>query len=97
MDAPLSEVRIANEPPTILQQYVEAEPSDATRVLDAIHKFTDLVYDIWKNGTYGGPNLGFQFEYQYVRWEELVLSLQWLYDHDPRGEDRYHCSDNYAG
>ncbi|KAI5833318.1 hypothetical protein K523DRAFT_343192 [Schizophyllum commune Tattone D] len=70
-----------------LTQYVEAAPSDATRVLDAIHKFTDLVYDIWKNGTYGGPNLGFQFEYQYVRWEELVLSLQWLYDHDPRGKE----------
>ncbi|KAL1705246.1 hypothetical protein EV121DRAFT_258782 [Schizophyllum commune] len=70
-----------------LTQYIEAEPSDATRVLDAIHKFTDLVYDIWNNGTYGGPNLGFQFEYQYVRWEELVLSLQWLYDHDPRGKE----------
>lgn len=70
-----------------LTQYVEAEPSDADRVLDAMHKFIDLVYGIWKNGTYGGPELGFQFEYQYVRWEELVLTLQWLYDKDPRGKE----------
>ncbi|KAL1745004.1 hypothetical protein HDZ31DRAFT_82266 [Schizophyllum fasciatum] len=70
-----------------LTQYVEAEPSDAERVLDAIHKFADLAYDLWTNGTYGGPELGFQFEYQYVRWEELVLSLQWLYDHDARGKE----------
>lgn len=31
--------------------------------------------------------MGFQFDYQFVRWEELIYSLQWLYDTDPRGKE----------
>ncbi|KAF8901377.1 hypothetical protein CPB84DRAFT_1815219 [Gymnopilus junonius] len=29
--------------------------------------------------------LGLIFDYQYVRWEELIYALQWVYDTDPRG------------
>ncbi|KAJ7686648.1 hypothetical protein B0H17DRAFT_1071405 [Mycena rosella] len=62
-----------------LIQYAEADPTQAPRILDAMHKFMSLVNSIWKSNQQGDPSLGFQFDYQYVRWEELVYSLQWFY------------------
>jgi hypothetical protein len=69
-------------------QYAEADPSQFTRITDAMHRFVDLVHDTWANHQEGDPSLGFQFHYQFVRWEELVYSLQWLYDNDPRGQEK---------
>ncbi|KAJ7319105.1 hypothetical protein DFH08DRAFT_891546 [Mycena albidolilacea] len=70
-----------------LVQYAEADPTQAPRILDAMHKFLSLVNTIWKNNQQGDPSLGFQFDYQFVRWEELVYSLQWLVDTDPRDKE----------
>ncbi|KAL9711445.1 hypothetical protein Ac2012v2_005990 [Leucoagaricus gongylophorus] len=70
-----------------LVQYAEADPTQATRILDSMHRFTDLVHTIWTTGQQGNPSMGFQFDYQFVRWEELLYSLQWLYDNDPRGKE----------
>ncbi|KAF5348470.1 hypothetical protein D9756_009679 [Leucocoprinus leucothites] len=70
-----------------LIQYAEADPTQRTRILDSMHKFTDLVHTIWTTGQQGEPSMGFQFDYQFVRWEELIYSLQWLYDNDPRGKE----------
>ncbi|KAK7044649.1 hypothetical protein R3P38DRAFT_2879974 [Favolaschia claudopus] len=70
-----------------LTQYAEADPAQAPRILDAMHKFMSLVHTIWKNNEEGDRTLGFQFDYQFVRWEELVLSLQWLVDNDPRDKE----------
>ncbi|KAF7329741.1 hypothetical protein MKEN_00237400 [Mycena kentingensis (nom. inval.)] len=67
-----------------LIQYAEADPTQTTRILDAMHKFMSLANTIWKTGQFGDRSLGFQFDYQFVRWEELVYSLQWLVDTDPR-------------
>nr|GAT44424.1 predicted protein [Mycena chlorophos] len=67
-------------------QYAEADPSQAPRILDAMHNFLHLVNTIWKTNMYGDPSLGFQYDYQYVRWEELLYSLQWLVDTDPRNQ-----------
>jgi hypothetical protein len=70
-----------------LVQYAEADPTQAPRILDAMHKFLSLVNTIWKNNQQGDPSLGFQFDYQFVRWEEVRwffrpthvphLSLSW--------------------
>ncbi|KAJ7185544.1 hypothetical protein C8R46DRAFT_1207694 [Mycena filopes] len=65
-------------------QYAEADPTQTTRILDSMHKFLSLVHTIFKTNQQGDPSLGFQFDYQFVRWEELVYSLQWLVDTDPR-------------
>ncbi|KAJ7728415.1 hypothetical protein DFH07DRAFT_782203 [Mycena maculata] len=70
-----------------LEQYAEADPTQAPRILDAMHKFLSLTNSIWKNNLEGDPSLGFQYDYQYVRWEELIYSLQWLVDNDPRGQE----------
>ncbi|KAF7360399.1 hypothetical protein MVEN_00769700 [Mycena venus] len=70
-----------------LIQYAEADPTQAPRILDAMHKFMSLANTIWKTNQQGDPSLGFQFDYQYVRWEELVYSLQWLVDTDPRDKE----------
>ncbi|KAF8161852.1 hypothetical protein BJ912DRAFT_311452 [Pholiota molesta] len=70
-----------------LIQYAEADPTQTQRILDSMHRFMSLVNTIWKTGQQGTPAMGFQFDYQYVRWEELIYSLQWLYDTDPRGQE----------
>ncbi|KAF9564203.1 hypothetical protein CPC08DRAFT_273104 [Agrocybe pediades] len=70
-----------------LIQYAEADPTQTARILDSMHSFLSLVHTTWKNGQQGTPSMGFQFDYQYVRWEELVYTLQWVYDTDPRGKE----------
>ncbi|KAJ7158371.1 hypothetical protein C8R43DRAFT_995745 [Mycena crocata] len=70
-----------------LVQYAEADPSQAPRILDSMHKFLSLVHTIFKNNEQGDSSLGFQFDYQFVRWEELIYSLQWLVDTDPRDKE----------
>ncbi|KDR83210.1 hypothetical protein GALMADRAFT_134697 [Galerina marginata CBS 339.88] len=69
-----------------LIQYAEADPTQTQRILDSMHSFLTLVNTIWKTGQQGTSSMGFQFDYQFVRWEELIYSLQWLYDTDPRGQ-----------
>ncbi|KAF9054822.1 hypothetical protein BJ165DRAFT_1382530 [Panaeolus papilionaceus] len=70
-----------------LVQYAEADPSQAPRIIDSMHKFAALCNTIWKTKQQGDPSMGFQFDYQYVRWEELVYALQWLYDNAPQGKE----------
>lgn len=57
-----------------LQQYAEADSSQTERIIDAMHKFMSLVNTIWKTNQQGTPDMGFQFDYQYVRWEEVCNS-----------------------
>ncbi|KAG6840455.1 hypothetical protein H0H93_004645, partial [Arthromyces matolae] len=55
-------------------QYAEADPSEADRIVDAIHRFVALANTLWKTDQQGDPSMGFQFDYQYVRWEEVRIS-----------------------
>ncbi|KAL0951819.1 hypothetical protein HGRIS_008485 [Hohenbuehelia grisea] len=68
-------------------QYAEADPSQTERIVNAMHRFVALVHEIWATGQQGDPSMGEHFAYQTVRWEELVYSLQWLYDNFPRGKE----------
>ncbi|KAJ4481886.1 hypothetical protein J3R30DRAFT_3669016 [Lentinula aciculospora] len=70
-----------------LVQYAEADLTQTQRIVGAMHKFVGAVHDIFANNTQGDPLLGFQYDYQYVRWEEMLYSLQWLYDNHPEGQE----------
>ncbi|KAJ7793921.1 hypothetical protein B0H14DRAFT_2924745 [Mycena olivaceomarginata] len=54
-----------------LVQYAEADPTQAPRILDAMHKFLSLINTIWEKQPTGC----------------LVYSLQWLVDTDPRDKE----------
>ncbi|KAH9926067.1 uncharacterized protein B0H18DRAFT_1085167 [Fomitopsis serialis] len=70
-----------------LIQHAEADPSQATAINDLMHNFVSYAAERFASGDLGTEDLGEQYGYQEVRWEELVLVLQWLYDNDPRGEE----------
>lgn len=40
-----------------------------------MHAFLSLANTIWKTGQEGDASLGFQFDYQNVRWEEVRAHL----------------------
>ncbi|KAJ7583639.1 hypothetical protein C8J56DRAFT_954591 [Mycena floridula] len=65
-------------------QYAEADPTQTERIVDAFHRFAALAHTIWATNSEGDESQGFQFGYQFVRWEELVYVLQWLHDNYPR-------------
>ncbi|TFY63122.1 hypothetical protein EVJ58_g3436 [Rhodofomes roseus] len=71
-----------------LIQHAEADPSQATAINDLMHNFVSYAAERFAAGDLGTEDLGEQYGYQQVRWEELVLVLQWLYDNDPRGEEQ---------
>jgi hypothetical protein len=58
-----------------LKQYAEAAPEETDRIVDAMHRFVGLARNIWINGQEGDASLGFQFDYQNVRWEEVCCVL----------------------
>ncbi len=56
------------------QQYAEADPSQTERIVDAMHSFASLVHEIWSSNQQGQPSNGFNFDYQFVRWEEVGIA-----------------------
>ncbi|KAK7462273.1 hypothetical protein VKT23_007874 [Stygiomarasmius scandens] len=70
-----------------LIQYAEADPTQTDRIVGAMHNFITLVNQIWTNNEEGSPQDGFQFDYQFVRWEEMIYALEWLYDNHPNGRE----------
>ncbi|KAI0717992.1 hypothetical protein C8T65DRAFT_99370 [Cerioporus squamosus] len=61
-------------------QVVEADPSQAARVVSAIWKFVQLADTMLDN------NQGLE-DWGRSRWEEFALSLQWLYENYPNGQE----------
>ncbi|KAF5385674.1 hypothetical protein D9757_005543 [Collybiopsis confluens] len=76
-----------------LVQYAEADPTQTQRIANSMHKFVTAVHDIFANNTQGDPSLGFQYDYQFVRWEEMLYSLQWLHDNHPQGAATIHVDE----
>lgn len=62
------------------QQMVEYDPSQADRVIPALHKFVKLANTMLHNGT------GLE-DWARTRWEDFVITLQWLYDDYPDGNE----------
>ncbi|KAI0331651.1 hypothetical protein GY45DRAFT_598326 [Cubamyces sp. BRFM 1775] len=61
-------------------QMVEANSSLATRVVPALHKFVSLANTMLHNGE------GLE-DWTRTRWEDFVITLQWLYDFYPEGNE----------
>ncbi|KAJ3491366.1 hypothetical protein NLI96_g750 [Meripilus lineatus] len=61
-------------------QMVEANPSLADRVVPALHKFVSLANSMLHSGQ------GLE-DWTNTRWEDFVITLQWLYDLHPDGQE----------
>ncbi|KAI0685304.1 hypothetical protein BC835DRAFT_1384885 [Cytidiella melzeri] len=61
-------------------QMVEADPTLTDRVVPAMQKFVALANTMLHNGE------GLEIWTQ-TRWEDLVMTLQWLYDFHPNGQE----------
>ncbi|EPS93631.1 hypothetical protein FOMPIDRAFT_1063456 [Fomitopsis schrenkii] len=70
-----------------LIQHAEADPTQAPAINDVLHNFAVYAAERFAAGDLGSPDLGEQYGYQQVRWEEFIYVLQWLYDNDPRGQE----------
>ncbi|TFY52235.1 hypothetical protein EVJ58_g10129 [Rhodofomes roseus] len=71
-----------------LIQHAEADPARKQEICDLMHAFVPYATKRFADGDIGDEDLGGQYGFQVVRWEELVLVLQWLYDNDPRGKEQ---------
>ncbi|PFH53444.1 hypothetical protein AMATHDRAFT_137444, partial [Amanita thiersii Skay4041] len=62
-------------------QMVEADPSLTDRVVSALHKFVPLANTMLKNNGQGVE------PWTATRWQDFVMTLQWLYDNHPDGQE----------
>ena len=63
-------------------QVVEADPTQADRIIDALYKFVTLANNMLQNNGQGLEQWG------KARWKEFVIVLQW-YAHRPDPTDWY--------
>ncbi|KAL7272742.1 hypothetical protein RUND412_004442 [Rhizina undulata] len=74
-----------------LTQYAEASPEDAPRIVTAMHKYNSLMNSMLKDnftGLINPPDQVFDiWGFGHPRVHELALSLQWLYDNYPEGNE----------
>ncbi|KAF9055188.1 hypothetical protein BDZ89DRAFT_1152980 [Hymenopellis radicata] len=61
-------------------QMVEYDPSLTDRVVQAMHKFVPLANQMIRDGQ------GLEI-WTNTRWEDFVMTLQWLYDYHPNGNE----------
>ncbi|KAJ7072743.1 hypothetical protein C8F01DRAFT_1105077 [Mycena amicta] len=61
-------------------QMTEAYPELTPRVVDALHRFVPLANKMLKAGV--GTDA-----WAATRWEDFVVTLQWLYDNHPNGQE----------
>ncbi|KAF8313597.1 hypothetical protein DL93DRAFT_2058901 [Clavulina sp. PMI_390] len=64
-------------------QLIEADPTRLNRTLTALYKYVPLALTMLNNGT--GLNDG---GWGAIRWQELALNMQWLYDNYPMGHEQ---------
>ena len=62
-----------------LVQLVEAEPSRAAKIIPAMHRFINLMHSMLVE------SVGFDEIWGRVRYPDMLVSLQWLYEHYPEG------------
>ncbi|KAJ2894992.1 hypothetical protein MKZ38_007005 [Zalerion maritima] len=73
-----------------MMQYAEAEPAEAERIVDAMHKFVVLLHRMLKDNFTGlleDKEKGDHFDgygFGVARGHEFCVVLMWLYEHYPR-------------
>ena len=60
-----------------LMQLVEADPRTGSRVLPALYKFVSLMH------TMVAKNIGYEQFWGRVRYPDMIIALQWLYEKHP--------------
>ncbi|KAL9579269.1 MAG: hypothetical protein Q9203_006769 [Teloschistes exilis] len=60
-----------------LKQLIEADPDQSPRILPALYKFIDLMHQMLTQ------NIGFEQFWGKVRYPDMIIVLQWLYEHHP--------------
>ncbi|KAL2206771.1 hypothetical protein CC79DRAFT_1370172 [Sarocladium strictum] len=77
-----------------LTQYAEADSSETDRIVTALHKFVNLAHDMLQNNFTGlltNKELKDNFDpwgFGVSRTHELPISLMWLYENHPRGNQK---------
>ena len=64
-----------------LMQLVEADPTLSVRILPAMYRFIDLMHSMLVDGN------GFLEFWGQVRYPDMLITLQWLYEMHPREAD----------
>ena len=62
-----------------LIQLIEGEPSRATKIVPAMYRFIELMHTMLID------NVGFDQIWGRVRYPDMIISLQWLYEKYPEG------------
>ncbi|KAK4695808.1 hypothetical protein P7C71_g2015, partial [Lecanoromycetidae sp. Uapishka_2] len=65
-----------------LWQLVEAEPDRATKIIPAMYTFIDLMHSMLIDKT------GYEQIWGRVRYPDMLISLQWLYEYYPEGHQQ---------
>lgn len=64
-----------------LSQLVEADPSRAAKVIPAMYSFVKLMHSMLVE------RIGFDQFWGRVRYQDMLISLQWLYENHPEGNE----------
>ena len=64
-----------------LIQLAEADPSRAIKIVPAMIRFVDLMHRMLIE------NIGYSQQWGRVRYADMLISLQWLYEHHPEGKE----------
>ena len=65
-----------------LIQLAEAEPSRASKIIPAMYSFINLMHSMLVDNT------GFDEIWGQVRYPDMLISLQWLYEHYPQDDQQ---------
>ncbi len=65
-----------------LWQLVEAEPSRAAKIISAMYSFVSLMHSMLVD------NIGYRQIWGRVRYPDMLISLQWLYEYYPEGNQQ---------
>lgn len=65
-----------------LWQLVEAEPSRAAKIIPAMHRFVSLMHSMLVD------NIGYEQIWGRVRYPDMLISLQWLYEYYPESNQQ---------
>jgi len=73
-----------------ITQYLEAEPSQVETLLSKLYKYVRLSREMLEDdflGYLGRDDSKFDYHWGITRSHEMIISLQWLYDNHPEGNE----------
>lgn len=74
-----------------ITQYLEAEPTEAARLLPPLYKYMELSREMLADnllGYIGREDSKFDYHWGITRSQDMLIPLQWLYDNYPEGNEQ---------